>query len=173
MPAAAQSATPSPGGGQTSFLIAPGAAQVKVSAEGSGGGVLQSDLIDLAVPDFAKEPQVVGTPALFRARTARDLQALATAANAQPTAARQFSRTEKLLLRVNVTGGEPTIRLMSRTGDGMSPLVIACRASRQSLHARSRRCPLASLPAGDFLIEVKVGTAPDSPRRLTGLKVTG
>ncbi|AMY11249.1 VWFA-related Acidobacterial domain protein [Luteitalea pratensis] len=172
VPAAAASATPSPGGGQTSFLIAPGAAQVKVSAEATGGGVLQSDLIDLAVPDFAKDAQVVGTPALFRARTARDLQALATAANAQPTAARQFSRTEKLLLRVHITGGEPAIRLMSQTGDGMSPLVVRA-APPGSPFTHEVEIPLASLPAGDFLIEVKVGSAPDAPRRLTGVKVTG
>ena len=171
-PPAAGAGVPSPGGGQTSFLIAPGAAQVKVSAEGTEGGVLQSDLIDLAVPDFAKEPQVVGTPALFRARTARDLQALASAAVAQPTAARQFSRTEKLLLRVHVVGAEPSIRLMSRTGDGMSPLVVrAAPAGGPFTH--EVEIPLASLPAGDFLIEVKAGQAPDAPRRLTGLKVTG
>jgi len=160
------------GGGQTSFLITPGAAQVKVSAEGTGGSVLQSDLVDLAVPDFTKEPQAVGTPALFRARTARDLQALMSAATAQPTATRQFSRTEKLLLRVHVTGAEPAIRLMSRTGDGMSALVVRA-APQGSPFTHEAEIPLASLPAGDFLIEVKAGAAPDAPRRLTGVKVTG
>ncbi len=161
-----------PGGGQTSFLIAPGAAQIKVSAEGTGGGVLQSDVIDLAVPDFTTEPQMVGTPALFRARTARDLQALMTAATAQPTATRQFSRTEKLLLRVHVTGAQPAIRLMSRTGDGMSALVVR-PAPPGSPFTHEAEIPLASLPAGDFLIEVKAGEAADAPRRLTGVKVTG
>lgn len=161
-----------PGGGQTSFLITPGAAQVKVSVEGSSGGVLGSDLLDLAVPDFSKEPQVVGTPALFRARTQRDLQALMTASTAQPTAARQFSRTEKLLLRVHVTGAQPAVRLMSRTGDGMSPLVVRA-APQGSPFTHEVEIPLASLPAGDFLIEVKAGEAPDAPRKLTGVKVTG
>lgn len=167
----ASAGVPSPGGGQTSFLITPGAAQVKVSLEG-GSGVLGSDLLDLAVPDFSKDPQVVGTPALFRARTARDLQALMAAPSPQPTAARQFSRTEKLLLRVNVTGAEPAIRLMSRTGDGMSPLVVRA-APQGSPFTHEVEIPLASLPAGDFLIEVKAGEAPDAPRKLTGVKVTG
>ena len=163
---------PSPGGGQTSFLIMPGAAQVKLSAEDGTGGVLGTDLIDLAVPDFAKEPQVVGTPALFRARNARDLQALIGAATAQPTAARQFSRTEKLLLRVHVTGAQPAIRLMSRTGDGMSALVVRA-APQGGPFTHEAEIPLASLPAGDFLIEVKAGEAADAPRQLTGVKVTG
>jgi VWFA-related protein len=171
-PAAPGAGVPTPGGGQTSFLITPGVAQVKVSVEANGGGVLGSDLLDLAVPDFSKVPQSVGTPALFRARTARDLQALMAAPIAQPTAARQFSRTEKLLLRVYVTGAEPAIRLMSRTGDGMSALVVRA-APQGSPFTHEVEVPLASLPAGDFLIEVKAGTADDAPRRLTGVKVTG
>ncbi|MCC6165170.1 MAG: VWA domain-containing protein [Acidobacteria bacterium] len=162
---------PVPGGGQTSFLIAPGTAQVKVSMEGTSGGVVDSDILELAVPDFSKDPQVVGTPALFRARTQRDMQALMAAPTVQPTAARQFSRTEKLLLRVTVTGAEPSIRLMSRAGDGMSPLVVR-PAPEGSPFTHQAEIPLASLPAGDFLIEVKAGAADDAPRRLTGLKVT-
>ena len=43
-------------------------------------------------------------------------------------------------------------------------------AGGQSLH--EVEVPLASL-AGDFLIEVKAGTADDAPRKLTGVKVTG
>ena len=170
--AAAGAASPGPGGGQTSFLVAPGPAQVRVQAEATGGGVIQSDVIELAVPDFSKEPTSVGTPALFRARTQRDLQALAGSPTAQPTAARAFSRTEKLLLRVAVTGAPPSIRLMSRTGDGMSPLIVRT-APEGSPFTHEAEVPLASLPAGDFLIEVKVGDAPDAPRRLTGVKVTG
>lgn len=172
VPTAPSSAVPSPGGGQTSFLVAPGAAQVKVQMEGGSGSVLGSDMLELAVPDFSQEPTIVGTPALFRARTARDLQALAAASAAQPTAARAFSRTEKLLLRVHVTGGEPAIRLMSRTGDGMSALVVR-HAPAGSPFTHEAEIPLASLPAGDFLIEVKAGQGDDAPRKLTGVKVTG
>ena len=160
------------GGGQTSFLITPGPAQVRVQAEAGGGNVIQSDVIELAVPDFTKEPASVGTPALFRARTARDLQAIESTPAAQPTAARAFARTEKLLLRVTVTGAQPSMRLMSRTGDGMSALVVR-PAPQGSPFTHEAEVPLASLPAGDFLIEVKAGEAPDAPRRLTGVKVTG
>lgn len=159
-------------GGQTSFLVAPGPAQLRVQAERDGGGVVQSDVVELAVPDFTKEPVTVGTPALFRARTQRDLTALVAQATAQPTAARAFSRTEKLLLRVHVAGGEPAIRLMSRNGEGMSPLVVR-PAPQGGPFTHEAEVPLASLPAGDFLIEVKAGNGDDAPRRLTGVKVTG
>ena len=168
----ASAAAGSPAGGQTSFLVPPGAAQMRVQAEGAGGGVIQSDVVDLAVPDFTKDPTAVGTPALFRARTQRDLQQLVGTPDPQPTAARAFSRTEKLLLRVSVTGADPSIRLMSRTGDGMSALVVR-PAPQGSPFTHEAEVPLASLPAGDFLIEVKAGEAPDAPRKLTGLKVTG
>jgi hypothetical protein len=129
-------------------------------------------VIDLAVPNFTKEPLAVGTPALYRARTQRDLVAIAGNASAQPTAARAFSRTEKLLLRVHVTGAQPAIRLLSRTGDGMSALVVR-PAPAGGAFTHEAEVPLASLPAGDFLIEVKAGEAADAPRKLTGVKVTG
>ena len=167
----ARAAAPAPGG-QTSFLVAPGAAQMRVQAESAGGGVIQSDVIEIAVPDFTSEAAAVGTPALFRARTQRDLQAIAATPDAQPTAARAFNRTEKLLLRVAVSGAEPSIRLMSRSGDGMSPLVVRT-APQGSPFTHEAEVPLASLPAGDFLIEVKAGDAADAPRMLTGVKVTG
>lgn len=158
-------------GGQTSFLATPGAAQMKISAEGATGGVIESDVIDVTVPDFTTTPVSVGTLALFRARTQRDLQAVADSASAQPTAARSFSRTEKLLLRVAVTGAEPSIRLMSRNGDPMSPLTVRA-APQGSTFSHEAEVPLASLPAGDFLIEVRAGEAPDAPRSLAGVKVT-
>ncbi|MBA2356113.1 MAG: hypothetical protein H0V80_15795, partial [Acidobacteria bacterium] len=157
-------------GGQTTFLVTPGAAQVRLSAEGASGGVVDSDVLELAVPDFTKDPMSVGTPALFRARTQRDLQVIAGTPDAQPTATRAFSRTEKLLLRVAVTGAEPSIRLMSRTGDPMSPLVVR-RAPEGSPFSHEVEVPIASLPTGDFLIEVRAGEAADAPRRLTGVKV--
>ncbi|HTV00092.1 MAG TPA: VWA domain-containing protein [Luteitalea sp.] len=170
-PAAAGAAGAAAGGGQTSFLVTPGAAQVRVQAEGANG-IIQNDVIDLAIPDFTKEPTAVGTPALFRARTQRDLQVIVGNAAAQPTATRSFNRTEKLLLRVNVTGAQPTMRLMSRTGDGMSQLVVRT-APQGGPFTHEAEVPLASLPAGDFLIEVKAGEAPDAPRKLTGVKVSG
>ena len=169
--AAAAAAPTAVAGGQTSFLVTPGATQVRVQAEGANG-VIQSDVIELTVPDFTKEPAAVGTPALYRARTQRDLVAIAANVAALPTAARSFSRTEKLLLRVHVTGAQPAIRLLSRTGDGMSALVVR-PAPPGGAFTHEAEVPLASLPAGDFLIEVKAGEGPDAPRKLTGLKVTG
>ena len=73
---------------------------------------------------------------------------------------------------MHVTGAQPAIRLMSRTGDGMSPLVVRA-APPGSPFTHEAEIPLASLPAGDFLIEVKAGDGAGSPRRLTGVKVTG
>ena len=45
-------------------------------------------------------PVVLGTPEVLRARTARDFRALASDPDAVPVAAREFSRTERLMIRV-------------------------------------------------------------------------
>ena len=47
---------------------------------------------------------MLGTPAVLRARTAREFQQLRTDADAVPIAAREFSRIEHLLIRVPAYG---------------------------------------------------------------------
>jgi hypothetical protein len=54
----------------------------------------------------------------------------------------------------------------------MSALVVRAAPSG-SPFTHEAEVPLASLPAGDFLIEVKAGQGDDAPRKITGVKVTG
>ena len=68
-------------------------------------------------------PHAVGADASYRGRTAREIQDLRAAPDAPPTTSRQFSRTERLLLRFDAygpAGTAPTIamRLLNRMGDG-------------------------------------------------------
>src|SRR6185436_4095420 len=69
-------------------------------------------------------PVVIGTPAVYRGRTPRDFQALA---NAVPVSSRDFSRTERLLIRVPVYAPQDvaatvSARLQNRKGQSMRNL---------------------------------------------------
>lgn len=167
----AVAATPTSAGGQVSFDSAPGPMQMRLSAEDAGGSVLDSDVLELTVPDFSQTAEQVGTPALFRARTQRELQTLEANAEARPTASPAFSRTEKVLLRFAATGAEPVARLLNRDGDEMSPLVVR-PAPAGGAFTHEAEVPVASLPAGDFLIEVRAGSGEDAPRQLAGMRIT-
>jgi VWFA-related protein len=157
-------------GGQVSFLAAPGALQMRLSAEDASGGVVDSDMLDLTVPDLSAAA-AIGTPALFRARTQRDLQALVADPDARPTAARSFSRAEKVLLRFSTTAPEPTARLLNREGSEMSALQVRS-AAEGGPFTHEAEVPVNSLPAGEFIVEVKTGNGDDDARQLAGVRIT-
>jgi VWFA-related protein len=159
------------GGGQVSFVAGPGAAQMRLSAEDANGSVLDSDLLELTVPDFSQATEQVGTPALLRARTHRELQTVAANPDARPTAARAFSRTEKLLVRFASSGNAPVARLLNRDGNEMSPLDVR-EAPAGGAFTHEAEVPIASLPAGEFIVEVRASSAEDAARQLTGLRIT-
>jgi VWFA-related protein len=173
--AGAGGAAPGTQGGRVTFDVAPGPLQLKLSVEGSAGQVLDSDFRDMVVPDYSKMDASLSEAAVFRARTQRDLQAYITDPKATPTAAREFSRTERLLIRFNAyaPGGvaAPAGRLLNRDGNKMVDLVVKPFAEGGD-STYQLELPLASLPVGNYLIEVSLpGDA--KVKELIGFRITG
>ena len=99
----------------------------------------------------------MGTPALFRARTAREFQQLRTATDVVPLAGREFSRIEHLLIRVPTYGPggtTPTLRarLLNRAGQPMNDLQVepSPGPGEQQIDL-----PLAALPPGEYVVEIR------------------
>jgi hypothetical protein len=144
---------------------------MRLSAEDANGSVIDSDLLELTVPDFSQTAEHVGTPALFRARTHRDLQTVAADPQARPTATRAFSRTEKLLMRFASSAASPSAWLLNRNGKEMQPLPLR-PAPEGGAFTHETEVPIASLPAGEFIVEVRASGEEDAPRQLAGLRIT-
>jgi VWFA-related protein len=163
-------------GGRLTFPAAPGPLQLKLSIEGAAGQVLDSDFRDLVVPDYTKAEASLSEPAVFRARTQRDMAALSSDPQAMPTTAREFSRTERLLIRVAAyaPGGSvtlPAAQLLNRDGKKMSDLVVKpFTPGGEGMY--QTELPLAGLPAGEFIIQVTMGGEGGEQKRLVGLRVT-
>ncbi len=73
------------------------------------------------MPDLTTPQVAITTPRVFRARTARDMQALAADGNATPVIGREFSRSERLLIRFDVYAAgtdapKATATLLNRGG---------------------------------------------------------
>jgi hypothetical protein len=168
-------------GGRVSFEMPPGQMNLKLSVEGSAGQVLDSDMRDLVLPDYTKPESALSELAIYRARTQRDMQAIVVDPNAIPTATREFSRTEKLVLRFNayLPGGgttPPTIELLNRDGKKMAD-VPAKAFTAAGANTYQAELPLAAFPAGDFLISVKLAADPQAKtaeaKRLVGFRISG
>src|SRR6185503_19388309 len=91
------------------------------------GSVLDTDYRALSVPNMQVTRPTFATPQLVRTRTARQFAEASRDPDAAPSAARSFSRTERLLVRVPAyaagnTQPVVTARLLNRRGVTMREL---------------------------------------------------
>jgi VWFA-related protein len=157
------------------FEAKPGRLQLRMAVENARGQVVDTSVQEVVVPDLTEIAVRVTTPALFRARTAREYQALTRDADPVPTALREFRRTDRVLIRFETLtpGAQPpevTVRLLNRVGQPMSTLPVTPPADGVTYFQVD--LPLAGLAAGDYLIEVGAKSGPGSATALVAIKVT-
>jgi len=160
---------------RVSFEVKPGKMQLRVSVEGSGSEVLDSETREITIPDLTLPQTTLGTPELFRARTVREYQQLKGDATAVPIAVREFSRTDRLLIRVSAYGAGtsvPTLtaRLLNRAGQPMLDLPVAAPASPSG--EPQIELPLAGIAPGEYLVEIKATGEGGDAKELVGFRVT-
>jgi VWFA-related protein len=156
-----------------SFEAAPGQVELRLTVEGPGGGTLDQELTTFDVPDFTVPEVRLGTPRVFRGRTVAELRALGANVDAVPTALREFSRTERLLIRFDAYGPggapvEPTAALLNRGGDRMAEVPVAV-ASAGGTHQID--LGLAGLAPGEYLLEISVAGSEGDLSELVPLRV--
>lgn len=132
-----------------------------MTIEGEGGrGTLDQEIKKIDVPDLTTPQTAMSTPRVFRARTVRELQAIAADANAVPSAGREFSRTERMLVRFDAYGvgsDTPTATavLLNRAGQKMSDVPVSA-APVGGTHQID--LALNSVAAGEYVVEITVAS---------------
>lgn len=173
----ASSGTAAPAGPtRVSFEAPPGKLQLKVSIEGSGAEMLDSETRELTVPDLTGPQTMIGTPHVFRARTARDAQQVKANADAVPVAAREFLRSDRLLVRVPAYGPGTTppvvaARLLNRTGQPMNGVSVSSAVDAAAFALIE--LALAPLAPGEYVLEISAAGSGGEVKELVGFRVTG
>jgi hypothetical protein len=162
-------------GGSVTFDADPGKMQLRISAEGASSQVLDTEMREISVPDFTGTQPALGTPAVFRARTLRDYQQLKADANATPVATREFSRTDRIAIRVAGYGPGGTtpalsVRLLNRGGQ---PMVELQAGESPRPGERQIEVPLSNLAAGEYVLEIKATGEGGGATELVGFRITG
>lgn len=138
-----------------------------IEADGSRSDRQESTI---EVPDF-KAPIAMTTPVLFRARTPLELRALAAATDPLPYAGRQFSRTDRILVRFALLGaGAPdasvNVHLISKTGGVLALLPLKTVPSGYELDL-----PLGSIAHGEYVISFEASHGADQAKQLLSFRV--
>ena len=159
-------------GGVISFDAPPGPLELRMVVEGNRGQVIDSASRELTVPDFTTVQVSFGTPRVYRVRSVPELQALKGKADAVPTVDRDFSRTDRLHIRVDsyAPGGVTpavTARLLNRGGAAMSNLPVQAAPGRSG----EIDLPLSALAAGEYLIELNAKTDAGTAQELIAFRV--
>jgi len=157
------------------FDAAPGKVQLRVSVEGAGSTVLDTETRELTVPDLTSPQATLGTPAVLRARTIPELNKLKADPDAVPTASREFSRTDRLIVRVPTFGPGGTtpalkVHILNRAGAPMNELTAGPgpRPGEQQIDLA-----VAALPPGEYVLEIKAGDQDGDAKELVGFRITG
>jgi VWFA-related protein len=161
-------------GGRVAFDAAPGPLQVRLAVEDSEGRVIDSDMLDLQIPDYTQPEVALSTLEVHSIRTARELQALNADAAPVPAAGREFRRTDRLIVRFQLTAPGTTpptseARLLNRSGQSMATLPVQ---PQPNVQGRSQiDLPLSGLPPGEYVLEIKATGAGSEVKQLLGFRV--
>ena len=155
------------------FDAAPGNVELRLTIEGTNGvGTLDQENRTVTVPDLTAPQAALGTPQVFRARTAREFQALLTSAGV-PNALREYSRAERLLIRFNTYGPgteqpAPVAVLLSRAGQKIRDLTVA-----PGTGGTTHQIDLAlnTLAGGEYLVEISVTSGSGEAKEYVPLRI--
>jgi VWFA-related protein len=156
------------------FDANPGKVQIRMSVTGAASQVLDSETREITVPDLTSPQTTIGTPEVLRARTPREFQQLKADPAGIPVAAREFSRTDRLIVRVAAYGPGGTaptlsVHLLNRAGSAMSELPAA---PAPTAGVQQVEVPLAVLAPGEYVIEIKATGEGGEAKELVGFRVT-
>ena len=154
------------------FDVAPGPLRVRMKIQDASGQAVDSDVREIAVRDL-RGAVAIGTPAFLRARNAREFRTLGSAPEAVPVSSRQFSRTERLLVRFPAyapDGQRPSVsaRLLNRLGQPMRTLEV--RPAADGAHEID--IVLADLATGDYQFELAAKSPAGQTTEVLAFRVT-
>jgi hypothetical protein len=158
------------------FDTTPGRLQLDLTILQADGTKLDVGALDYDVPAVRGATPVILPPQLFRAQSAREFRELSANANAAPLPAREFRRTEWLLLRVPTfdPGGnavQVSARLINRVGASVADLVAMPPGNGAGLAQFD--LSLARFAPGEYSIEIAAQSSGGLARELIRFKITG
>jgi hypothetical protein len=156
------------------FEAPPGKVQIDMTIIGGRGQKLDVDARDVEVPAAKGAGAVILPPVMITAHSAREFRAVVGDASAAPDPARQFRRTDRVLIRVPAyAAGQPvpvTARLLNRVGQVLETIPALPESPGGVTQFDLSLAPLAP---GDYFLQFSAGGPSGHVDQRVALKITG
>lgn len=155
------------------FKAPSGSLQLDLTIHDTTGEVIDREQRTVAIPNPAQATLALATPVVSRARNAAEMRALLENPAPTPFAGREFSRADRVLLRVipygsAAAGAAVTAQLLGRRGNTLTELPVRPAAVGSGYQID---LPLTSLAAGEFLVAVAARTTLESIETYVPIRV--
>jgi VWFA-related protein len=134
---------------------------------------IDTDVRDLAIREW--RPIAVGTPEILRTRNALEFRSIDADPNATPVASREFSRTERLIIRFPTYAPEGerqtvTAKLLGRADQLIRDLPVEMASTPDGRHRIDLL--LAGFPPGEYTVELSTRCEAGEASERLGFRVT-
>jgi VWFA-related protein len=155
-----------------SFEAPPGKLELTITARDKGGEIIDRDKRTIIVPDPAAAKLWIGSPVVISTTGPIEWRALKDNPSPVPSATREFTRGERLLIRFEVYGANSksaTVSARLKTSRG-APLTTI-RVDSNPAGGYEIDLPLATIARGEFLLSIEANYADERAEALVPLRV--
>jgi VWFA-related protein len=159
-----------------SFDAPTGPVRIDMKILDTKGVVIDTDARDIVVPAHRPAGSTIYPPAVIRTRSGREFRLLASDPEAPGVPAREFRRTERLIIRVaalDAAGGPAPVAatLLNRTRQPMRALTPLADGLAPGIAQFD--LPLSSLAPGDYSVRLTSGGLSDSASEYVLFRIVG
>ena len=160
--------------GGTTFRAQPGPLHIDLTIRDGAGEMIDREQRTVTVPDPQKTTLGLSTPVVSRARSASELKSLMSDPDPAAFAGRDFSRSDRVVLRVAPYGSasrdaEVTAQLVGPRGTTLAQLPIHPEGEGGGFRMD---LPLSNLATGEFVIAIAARTPAERVEALVPLRIS-
>jgi hypothetical protein len=155
------------------FDLEPGAYSLRVTARAADRSVIDTWAQPLTAPEWDVSTLKMATPRFYRARSLQEFRAIRASADPVPSAVRQFSHSDRVLVSVECyTSGpgeapELSAHVLTREGRELTALPVP---ALDNGYARFE-LPVGSLGQGTYILRVRVALGAEHVEELTAIRI--
>jgi VWFA-related protein len=155
------------------FELDPGAVSLRMTARAADRSVVDTWTQPLAVPDWGTATLALSTPRFYRARSLQELRTIQASPDPAPTAVRQFSHSDRVLVSVECYTSRPgetpelSAHVLTREGRELTALPLP---ALENGYARFE-LPVGSLGQGTYILRVRAASGAEKAEQLTAIRV--